>query len=97
MIKLLPYVLFEKIYSYFSTGNVQPSEPALCQLYRHAFNSYSPVHRQRWKVSQERMAHTGGIKRKQTKEKKQEGKDGKKQKVNDRKRARGKGKRKREE
>ena len=23
-----------KIYSYFSTGNGQPREPALCQLYR---------------------------------------------------------------
>jgi len=26
-----------KIYSYFSVGNGQPSEPALCQLYRHTF------------------------------------------------------------
>jgi len=42
-------------------------------------------HRREWLIQ-------GGIKRKQTKEKKQEGKDGKKEKVNDRKRARGKGK-----
>ena len=33
--KLLPYSSFENIYSYFSVGNGQPREPALCQLYRH--------------------------------------------------------------
>jgi len=30
-----------KIYLYFSIGNDQPSEPALCQLYQHTFVSYS--------------------------------------------------------
>ena len=35
--KLLPCILFEKIYLYFSIGNGQPSEPALCQMYRHTF------------------------------------------------------------
>jgi len=34
---LLPYTLVEKIYLYFSIGNGQPREPALCQLYRHTF------------------------------------------------------------
>jgi len=37
LIKLLPYILFEKIYLYFSIGNGQLREPALCQLYRHTF------------------------------------------------------------
>jgi len=37
LIKLLPYVLFEKRYLYFSTESGQPGEPALCQLYRHTF------------------------------------------------------------
>ena len=32
LIKLLPYILSEKIYLYFSIGNGQPREPALCQL-----------------------------------------------------------------
>ena len=35
--KLLPYILFEKYNLYFSIGNGQPREPALCQLYRHTF------------------------------------------------------------
>ena len=35
--KSLPYILFEKTYLYFSVGNGQPREPALCQLYRHTF------------------------------------------------------------
>ena len=43
MIKLLPYILSDKIHLYFSIGNGQPSEPALCQLYRHTFVLY-PVH-----------------------------------------------------
>jgi len=29
-----------KIYQYFSTGNDQPREPALCQLYLHFFTCY---------------------------------------------------------
>jgi len=28
---------FQKMYLYFSAGNGQPREPALCQLYRHTF------------------------------------------------------------
>jgi len=40
LIKLLPFILFEKIYQYFSNGNGQPRQPALCQLYRHAFVPY---------------------------------------------------------
>ena len=28
------------MYLYFSIGNGQPSEPALCQLYRHTFVPY---------------------------------------------------------
>jgi len=43
LIKLLPYILSDKIHLYFSIGNGQPSEPALCQLYRHTFVLY-PVH-----------------------------------------------------
>jgi len=33
---------FEKIYLYFSIGNGQPGELALCQLYRHTFVPYAP-------------------------------------------------------
>ena len=34
----IAYVYFVwKIYLYFSIGNGQPGEPALCQLYRHTF------------------------------------------------------------
>ena len=40
MTKLLPCILFEKKYLYFSMGNGQPREPALCQLYRHIFVPY---------------------------------------------------------
>ena len=32
--------VFEKKHSNFSTGNRQPREPALCQLYRHTFIPY---------------------------------------------------------
>jgi len=32
-----------KIYLYFSIGNGQPGEPALCQLYRHTFVHYSTL------------------------------------------------------
>jgi len=39
--KLLPYILFQKIYLYFGAGNGRPREPALCQLYRHSFVPYS--------------------------------------------------------
>jgi len=31
------------MYLYFSTGNGQPREPALCQLYRHTFVPYSAI------------------------------------------------------
>jgi len=31
---LLPYILFEKYFLYFSVGSGQPGEPALCRLYR---------------------------------------------------------------
>ena len=37
------YFLWKKIYSYFSSGNGQPREPALCQLYRHTFVPYVPI------------------------------------------------------
>ena len=37
MIKLLPYIYLKKIHIYFSSGNGQPREPALRQLYRHTF------------------------------------------------------------
>jgi len=37
---MFPYILFEKIYLYFSIGNGQPTEPALCQLYRHTSVPY---------------------------------------------------------
>jgi len=36
--RLLAYILFVKIRLYFSIGNGQPVEPALCQLYRHTKN-----------------------------------------------------------
>jgi len=39
--KVLPYILFQKIYLYFGAGNGRPREPALCQLYRHSFVPYS--------------------------------------------------------
>ena len=32
-----------KMYSYFSIGNGQPREPALCQLHRHTFVPYMTV------------------------------------------------------
>ena len=35
------------MYSYFSTGNGQPTEPALCQLYRHAFVRHASAESQR--------------------------------------------------
>ena len=36
LIRLFPYILFDKYnYLYFSIGNGQPREPALCQLYGH--------------------------------------------------------------
>jgi len=38
LIKLLPYISFEK-YFYFSIGNGQPRESALCHMYRHTFVS----------------------------------------------------------
>ena len=38
LIKLLPYISFEK---YFSIGNGQLTEPALYQLYRHTFVAYA--------------------------------------------------------
>jgi len=38
--KLLTYILSEKICLYFSIGNGQPREPALCQLYRRTFVPY---------------------------------------------------------
>ena len=34
-------MLFEKCIHIFSTENAQPTEPALCQLYRHTFVPYS--------------------------------------------------------
>jgi len=34
------YFICKKIHLYFSTGNGQRSEPALCQLYRHTFVPY---------------------------------------------------------
>jgi len=38
---MLPRIFyFWKIYLYFSIGNGQPMEPALCQLYRHTFVPY---------------------------------------------------------
>jgi len=41
MLKLLPYILFEKyVYLHFSIGNGQPVEPTLCQSYRHTFVPY---------------------------------------------------------
>ena len=43
MIKLLPYILFEKYILYFSIGNGQPRESALCQLYRHTFVPYGKM------------------------------------------------------
>jgi len=38
--KLLPYKMC--LHLYFTTGNGQTREPALCQLYRHTFISYRP-------------------------------------------------------
>ena len=31
------------LYMYFSIGNGQPREPALCQLYRHTFVPYPQI------------------------------------------------------
>jgi len=44
LIKLFSYILFEKIYLYFSIGNGQPTEPALCQLYRRTLVQYRPTY-----------------------------------------------------
>jgi len=38
--KIASVCFISKIYLYFSIGNGQPREPALCQLYRHTFVSY---------------------------------------------------------
>ena len=35
--KIASVYFIRKIYLYFSVGNGQPEEPALCQLYRHSF------------------------------------------------------------
>jgi len=40
LIKLLPYILFEKYIYILSNENGQSREPALCQLYRHTFVPY---------------------------------------------------------
>ena len=42
---MLRYILFLKIYLYFSVGNGRPREPALCQLCRHTIGTlyYWPV------------------------------------------------------
>jgi len=39
--KIASVYFIRKIYLYFSIGNGQPMEPALCQLYRHRFVRYS--------------------------------------------------------
>jgi len=39
--KIASLYFIRKIYLYFSIGNGQPMEPALCQLYRHRFVRYS--------------------------------------------------------
>jgi len=38
--KIASVYIIGEIYLYFSTGNGQPREPALCQLYRHTFVPY---------------------------------------------------------
>ena len=38
--KIASVYFFSKLYSYFSTGNGHPREPALCQLCRHTFIPY---------------------------------------------------------
>jgi len=38
--KIASVYFIYKIYLYFSSGNGQPREPALCQLYRHTFVPY---------------------------------------------------------
>ena len=42
--KIASVYFFSKLYSYFSTGNGHPREPALCQLCRHTFISYSTAY-----------------------------------------------------
>ena len=37
LIKLLPYILFEKYIHNLALETASPGEPALCQLYRHTF------------------------------------------------------------
>ena len=39
--KIASVYFIRKIYLYFSIGNGQPMEPALCQLYRHTFVPYT--------------------------------------------------------
>ena len=39
--KIASVYFIRKVYSYFSTGNGQPREPALCQLYRHTIVPYT--------------------------------------------------------
>ena len=41
--KIASVYFIGKIYLYFSIGNGQPREPALCRLYRHTFVPY--IHR----------------------------------------------------
>jgi len=40
--KIASAYFIRKVYLYFSIGNGQPGEPALCQLYRHTFVTYRP-------------------------------------------------------
>jgi len=37
------YFISKKIYLYFSIGNGQPRDPALCQLYRHTFDPHDDM------------------------------------------------------
>jgi len=41
--KIASVYFIGKIYKYFSIGNVQPREPALCQLYRRTFVPYAAL------------------------------------------------------
>jgi len=41
--KIVSFYFILKTYLYFSIGNGQPREPALCQLYRHTFVPYASL------------------------------------------------------
>ena len=65
LIKLLPYILFEKYIYILSNENGQSREPALCQLYRHTFFPY--IYKKMITILPAQLPYTKGAPEKQHK------------------------------